>query len=285
MVSSLHEVMHRFFQEDTGLFARAFTRIGLPFEEPVAGQPFPNDVSEVKPLERRIDTLVHLDLADGTEYLLAVEAQSKKDPSKHATWAYYASYLQQTFKMPSLLLVVCHDEATARWAEEPVDLGPPGWRTLTVRPLVLGPHNLPTITDPVEAAKDIPLAALSAIAHHKHGDAGRMLKAFYTAVKGTEENVDTFTEFVSTGLVGTQAGDIWEKLVAMDTSLFKSTTAQRLRAEDRAEALLDALAVRGVEVPEEVRQRVESCTDLDTLKRWFVRAITVEKAEDLFADD
>ncbi|WP_158070344.1 hypothetical protein [Nocardiopsis sp. CNR-923] len=35
-------------------------------------------------------------------------------------------------------------------------------------------------------------------------------------------------------------------------------------------------------VTDEVRQRIESCTDLDTLHAWIRRSATVDRAEDLF---
>jgi predicted transposase YdaD len=54
------------------------------------------------------------------------------------------------------------------------------------------------------------------------------------------------------------------------------------RAEGEARFVLRVLARRGVEVPDEVRQRVMSCTDDATLESWLDRALTAESAEDLF---
>ena len=45
------------------------------------------------------------------------------------------------------------------------------------------------------------------------------------------------------------------------------------RAEGRAMAVLDLLAVRGVNVSPEARQRILSCTDMLTLGRWLERAM------------
>src|SRR5207237_718587 len=44
------------------------------------------------------------------------------------------------------------------------------------------------------------------------------------------------------------------------------------RAEGRAMAVLDLLAVRGVSVSPEARQRILSCTDIVALGRWLERA-------------
>ncbi len=42
---------------------------------------------------------------------------------------------------------------------------------------------------------------------------------------------------------------------------------------------------RGIEVPDTVRTRVESCTDLDLLTTWSERAVHATTAHDLFGDE
>ncbi|MEV4807086.1 hypothetical protein AB0K18_44425 [Nonomuraea sp. NPDC049421] len=54
------------------------------------------------------------------------------------------------------------------------------------------------------------------------------------------------------------------------------------KVQDRAEAVLEVLEIRGLVVPEWVRGRITSCRDLDILREWHFRAITVESAEDVF---
>ncbi|MFF9506094.1 hypothetical protein ACF1BU_01650 [Streptomyces sp. NPDC014724] len=82
--------------------------------------------------------------------------------------------------------------------------------------------------------------------------------------------------------------------MSVDLSFFRSETFQRLRsearamgraegrAEARAEDILRILSKRGIEVSEQVRERVVSCSDLDVLGEWFDRSLTAEVAEDLF---
>ncbi|MFF3498327.1 hypothetical protein [Streptomyces sp. NPDC003247] len=50
----------------------------------------------------------------------------------------------------------------------------------------------------------------------------------------------------------------------------------------RAADILRVLELRGVAVPEAVRERVTSCTDLDILGTWLDRSLTASAAEDLF---
>ena len=57
------------------------------------------------------------------------------------------------------------------------------------------------------------------------------------------------------------------------------------QAAGEAALILRLLEKRGVLVSEGVRERVTSCTDLDTLTLWFDRALTVAVAEDLFVEE
>ncbi len=56
------------------------------------------------------------------------------------------------------------------------------------------------------------------------------------------------------------------------------------RAKGRAEAVLELLAVRGVRVDHEARERILSCTDLDTLGRWFERAARATHVSEVLED-
>lgn len=160
-----------------------------------------------------------------------------------------------------------------------------------MRPLVLGPHNVPAITDPARAAQDIPLAAFSAITHGRDPGADAILKALAAALKTVgEDTASIFIELTEQGLGTAPSADIWRDLMAVDLSFFRSQTAERLRgegrveglAEGRAEDILRLLSKRGIAVPDDVRDRITACTDPDTLSTWFDRAITATTAGELF---
>ncbi|MFD7278850.1 hypothetical protein ACFV80_17890 [Streptomyces sp. NPDC059862] len=73
--------------------------------------------------------------------------------------------------------------------------------------------------------------------------------------------------------------------MSVDLSFFRFETSQRLRAEGHAEDILLILESRGIEIPEAARERITTCTNLETLRAWVIRAVHVETAEDLFADE
>ncbi|MFF8945282.1 hypothetical protein ACF1A5_23975 [Streptomyces sp. NPDC014864] len=57
------------------------------------------------------------------------------------------------------------------------------------------------------------------------------------------------------------------------------------RAEARAEMVLRILEWRGIPVPQDVRERVEACTDLDRLEILARRALHATAAQEPFTEE
>ncbi|WP_405908170.1 MULTISPECIES: hypothetical protein [unclassified Streptomyces] len=70
---------------------------------------------------------------------------------------------------------------------------------------------------------------------------------------------------------------------------FQNPVADQLRdegrIEDRIEMIVKILELRGIQVSDSVRLRVQACTDLDQLKIWSERAVHVTDPADLFTAD
>jgi hypothetical protein len=56
----------------------------------------------------------------------------------------------------------------------------------------------------------------------------------------------------------------------------------RGEAMGEAKSVLLFLSARGIDVPDDIRERITSCTDTEQLDRWVKRAAVVNTAEDLF---
>lgn len=117
---------------------------------------------------------------------------------------------------------------------------------------------------------------------------GAILKTSAAALRGIdEENAAVFTEPTELGHGSGPAAKIWRKPMTVNPSFFLSETSQRLRtegrAEERAEAILDLLRERRIDVPSSARKRILSCRDLEVLMRWFRRAVTATDIADVFA--
>ena len=100
------------------------------------------DLTEIPPAEYRADLVMSL-LDDAPVLGIVVEVQLSPDERKRFAWPAYVVQLRSRLELPVCLLVVTSDEATARWAAKPIDLGGGNW----FAPLVLGPSHVPEVTE------------------------------------------------------------------------------------------------------------------------------------------
>ncbi|GAA1955830.1 hypothetical protein [Catenulispora subtropica] len=237
MVGSSHEAMHRIFHHDSEMLGRTFRALGLDIPAPDTVAVISGDVTEIHPLERRVDTLLRCETADGAEYLVLVEAQRSCDPDKLYSWMYYLAYLADKYRLPVLLLVVCHDRRVAKWASQPVKRGVGDWAALTMRPLVVGPHNVPPIRDEETARRDVPLAVFSALTHAYDEGVDAILRALASALKSLDDQkqANDLAELTLIGLDDTPARAIWRQIMAIDLSFYRSSLSRELIAEGRLE--------------------------------------------------
>jgi hypothetical protein len=282
-----HEALHRVFQYDRKLFARSISRVlGIPLPEPSDVQVLTVDLTETRPMERRADSVLLVQFRDGnpaSRCILLVESQTDPDDVRRQRWPYYIAFLQDKYECPVLLLVVCSKRDTAQWAREPIMIGLAGLTCMTVTAVVLGPDNVPAVTSPVEAADDIPFAVFSALTHSRGPEAHAILTALAAALDTIDtETADFLVEFTEAGLGNTPGQRIWKALMATVTYSYTSELRAKGRAEGQAQSILQILDRRGITVDNVSRERIESCTDADTLSAWLDRALTAAKATDLF---
>lgn len=293
--SPRHEALHRIFQEDEALFTRAVARVfGVSVPEPTKVTVLSTDLTATEAIERRADSVLQAEfLVEGSteKYVLVIESQTDPEESRLRRWPYYLAYLHDKYECPVVLAVVCTKEATAAWARKPIEIGLPGLICMTVRLKVLGPDNVPVITDAAESVSDPMLTVFSALTHSR----GPALRGILETLATTLTTIDTETaihlyEFTESGLGGTEGQQIWRALMATGTFPFKSQFRLEAEAEGhvkggvkaRTEDILRVLGRRGIEVDDESRTRITSCTDLDTLGTYLDRSLTAATAADLF---
>lgn len=81
------------------------------------------ELTEVVPTEYRADLVVLL--VDGKPVLgIVVEVQLNPDPKKRASWPAYVTNLRARLACPCCLLVITASNSVARWASEPIEIGP-----------------------------------------------------------------------------------------------------------------------------------------------------------------
>jgi hypothetical protein len=111
------------------------------------------------------------------------------------------------------------------------------------------------------------------------------------------ETAAMFAEFTEAGLGETPGLQIWRALMAIETFPYSSQLRSKGREEGRAEgraagraegeaaAILRILERREVELDDASRERIESCTDLETLGKWLDRSLDVRTVDELFAEE
>ncbi|MFF5260976.1 hypothetical protein ACFY4C_18715 [Actinomadura viridis] len=248
------------------------------------------DLTEWAPTEYRADGAVVLEAPDPALAVI-VEVQRSRDADKRRSWPVYLTTLHARLKCPTVLLVVCPDRGAARWSTKPIRIGHPRWE---LHPLVLGPDQIPAITDVQQATRDPEMAVLSAIAHG-NGPAGeQVLEAVHAALISIDPKYsDRYNDLVFVAL-SEAARTYLEGLMSVGTYEYKSDFARRYFSQGKAEgklegeargeakALLRVLKARGIEVEDETAERIRNCTDTAQLETWIERAVTADNAHELF---
>ena len=290
MPSQLHEALLLLFRNRPALapelLREALHRELPPYTEVRVDSA---DLTEIPPAEYRADLVVSLH--DGSPVLgIVVEVQLSPDERKRFVWPTYVAHLRARLELPVCLLVVTADEATARWAAKPVDLGGGNWFT----PLVLGPSRVPEVTEASQAQGDPELAVLSAMAHGRDADIGKAARIAAAAQAASlqldEDRSRLYFDLVLVSL-STAAR---QELQAMDPAKYEyqSEFARRYVAQGRAEGkaegqlegradlLVRQLTLRYGPLASDVRAWIAaaSIADLDAVGERLLTAQSLQEA-------
>lgn len=224
---------------------------------------------------------------------IIIEAQKRTFADKPPQWARYAAQLWTFLKCPVDVLVICPDSKSAIYYARPFSTTLPGY---THYPIVLLPTKVPVITDPDDAAARPVMAALSVAYHGANPgvpeavtDGLRKLPPD-RAIKYHEYAYNMAPLAVQRILGKLMNANTWPVYSPFAKEHFgrgkaegKKEGKKEGKAEGKAEDIIDVLEARGLDVSEDDRARIASCTDLRQLKTWVKRAATVEKAGELFS--
>jgi hypothetical protein len=302
MVTNHHEVGHTLFGDDPNLISRALQHAGLDFPDLVNVEQLGTDLSTVEPVERRADRVIRYKTAAGDEAILVLEMQRKRDDDKPAAWGYYGMTLANRYNMRVVIIVVTSSSSCERWAGKDFDFGVGKGDKLIVRPLVLGPNSVKSITDVAEARADPFYAALSVIVHRDSRNVGAILETVAEALADTPDpdSRDVLAEYIDLALGQSPAAELWRNLMPLYPDVFrgpivsgmlKEATAEgeaRGKAEGeargKAEFLLKAIELRNIDLDEAQRERIRACADAQVLETWLKRVFEATTADQIFAD-
>jgi len=222
---------------------------------------------------------------------VVLEAQLRPDGRKRRSWPAYVATLYARLGCPVVLLVMSPSPHVAKWCAKPIPVGEPNF---VLTPVVMGPRQIPAVTDPALAAENPELAVLSTMAHGKSTDRESIFKVFWAAMKALDPvHADLYADVVLARLpVATRK--YLEVLMTSAPYKYESDFARRYygqgkargrsegKAEAKAAAVLAVLDARGVGLPEDMRDQISRCTDVDQLDMWIRRAATATTSDELF---
>jgi hypothetical protein len=193
--------------------------------------------------------------------------------------------------------VVTNDRKVARWAAGPFRSG-----QTTLRPVVLGPDDIPAITNVEDAKRSIPLAFVSGIVHGRDRTAVRIGLALAHALADSDDDGlgiywDAFLASLSKAVrkelemeLRVLVSENWRPRSDWGKDLYAKGEAKG-RAEGMAEgktagvatSILTVLEARGLPITRALHERITVCNDLPLLERWLRRATTFASIEEAFA--
>ena len=200
----------------------------------------------------------------------------------------YAATLWLLLGCPVTVLCICPESDVAAWYAEPIRTELPGY---VFRAVVLGPPDVPVITDPQVAAAHPELAAMAVMVH---GRDRRVVETFVAALEFVKPDHATEYHEYAYRMAAPAVRRILEETMASTPWPVYSPFAREHygrgkddgrvegRAEGEANALLKVLAARKINVPEDTRARILACTDQRQLDTWLERAIDATSITDLF---
>lgn len=272
MPSMAHEILLDLFKNRPSLAAEILIEVlGFPLPAYTEARLASADLTEIQPAEYRADAVVLLLDQDNPVRVIIVEVQLAVDARKRLSWPAYVTVSRAIHGCPAGLLVVAPEPIVAGWCSEPIETGVPGF---VLRPPVLARTAIPVVEDPGEAVRRPELGVLSAMAHGETEQGTTVAAAVLPALRDLDDDrARLYYDLVYNSLHegARRALEAMMKGYEYQSDFAKKYVAQG-RSEGHAEALLTVLRVRGIAVPDAVRERILAQKDPERLERWLEKA-------------
>jgi len=283
-----HEGALELLRRNPQLAAALLGSVGVAVPAGAAAVTAAGELTSPLPAEFRADGVTTFTAPDAS-LAAVIEIQSAPDDDKRRVWPAYLALARARHDCPTVLLVICPDQATSRWARQPIATGHPGFDLV---PLVTDATTTPPPGPPGIQGPGPELAVLGVLTGAIDLDqdsSRRQVLGILAAASLEEDQLETYTHLIRAAASAAAR----QALEALMTTTFKDDFIDRIKASGRAEGkaegkadmVLRVLAARGFEVPGSIRDQVLSCTDLGQLDRWAEIAVTAAALDDVFADD
>jgi hypothetical protein len=239
--------------------------------------------------EYRADAVIVLGEAKAPEEAFVVEVEGRQAARKRRVWPFFVAGFGLRFDCPVTLVIFALDADVAAWCREPIDLGRGrGW----IYPVVIGPGDVPVITDPAVAAAAPELAVLSVAAHGREPGAEFIAMAALQACSRLDSQARLhYADFIR-AFLGRLAREALGAMMQNDPNPFYSEEFRQRwqeersggEAEGRAKTLLKQFRLRGWTVTPELEARMKACRDEASFDRWSERVLTAATLDEVFAE-
>jgi Domain of unknown function (DUF4351) len=300
MPSPQHEILVELFRHRPELVTALLALVDPTLVPDVADAvivPAPGEIGGVHQEQYRADLVLRCTVPGHARaaHAFVVEVQLAPDPDKERTWPMYAAGVRD--RCPVTPVVLTLSERTARWAAAPrsLELGGPA----VVAPVVIGPAQIPRITD-VEQARALPeMAVLSAAAHGRTPGAELIAQAAILACAALDAGHHAlYADFVMACL-SPQARHALEVLMPVPKFMPMSDIGKRFYAQGRKDGrkkgreegrnqalrglLIRLLTRRFGSLSEAAMSRIQAAGP-EQLEYWGERLLSASALDDVFAD-
>ena len=305
MPSDFHQVLVALFRDRPTLAPELLqTALGVSVPAYQQVSVVESKLGRLQPIQFDADLVLSLQ-AEEPVLSVIVEVQLDYKKEKKFSWPSYVTNLEARTQQPACLLIVAPDEGLAAWCRKPIEFG---FGCGVFSPWVLGPNTVPVVTDHAVARQSPELSVLSALAHGNDPQGDQVITAmlgslgtldearrdFYLNLVATQLNAVTRAALEARMAEGQADGELIDFMGQVKARIARDTEAQLapvlearlaplLEARGEAKALLMLLTARGLSVSDEVRTKIETCTNVATLDRWFTRAVTARTVDEVMA--
>nr|MDT0663481.1 hypothetical protein [Micromonospora sp. DSM 115978] len=288
MPSAEHESPVALAKLDPGLVAWLLTNV---FQVKVPDYHHAMEVRLLVPHVRRAaSTLVFCDSDDRPLLAVLFESQRRWDHINRRSLNLYVAQLEAELDVDVALLIFVPDARTAsRYRNRSEYDG----LSLSLRPLVFTPTDVPLVLDVEQARANPGLAALSAICHGHDAQVEATFLALMGALRALDPSMAVqYRDAVLAGLP-TAARVRWEEYSSTTVGHeYRSELLRKLAARQddfgeargEARAVLTVLEGRGIPVTAEHREQILACTDPARLETWLLCASTATTIGDVLHD-
>lgn len=248
---------------------------------------------DLAPVEYGADLVVVLGPPDAPTRVFVVEVQLRKDADKPYAWLFYLAATRLRWRRPVTIVVVTPDRAVATWAARPIEVDGCG---AVVAPVVLGPDQIPPLSDPAVAAASPHLAVLSALTHPPGAEGAEVLAVALEAAARLDPAQGAFYYDLVLSRLDDAARAALEAFMQQQEHKYVSDFARKYFAEGRVEgkaegkaegealAVLRILKARGLYPTVAQEAQILGTTEPARLERWLDRVIDASSVDALLSD-